>query len=77
MKAVMRFVDYETTRDPQGEIIFKARCVSGDEAECGAESEGFDGDEAANMWMAKHTATTGHKRYKRTCEDYALVEPKP
>ncbi|MEU1176594.1 hypothetical protein ABZ464_02910 [Streptomyces sp. NPDC005820] len=76
MRAVIRFVDYETNRDPQGEVTFKALCVSGDEEECGAESEVCGDDESANTWMAKHTAKTGHKRFKRTCEDYALVEAK-
>ncbi|MGW0705050.1 DUF7848 domain-containing protein [Streptomyces sp. NPDC002643] len=77
MRALLRFVNYTTTRDPQGEVTYKARCVSGDEEECGAESEVLGDDEAANDWIAEHTAATGHKRYKRTFEDYALVEPKP
>ncbi|WP_143670115.1 hypothetical protein [Streptomyces sp. Ag109_G2-15] len=70
-------MDYETLRDPHGEITFKARCVSGDDEECGAESDVSGSDEAANKWMAEHTAGTGHKRFKRTFEDYALVERKP
>ncbi|MEU6064062.1 hypothetical protein ABZ864_06035 [Streptomyces sp. NPDC047082] len=77
MRAVLRFVDYKTVRDPEAETTFQARCVSGDEEECGVESMVLAGDEAVNDWMAQHTAQTGHGRFKRTFEDYAIVEPKP
>lgn len=76
MRAVLRFIDYVTKQDPTGEETWKAVCVSGDEEECKATSPVLGGDEAANDWMAEHAAQTGHKRYKRTFEDYALVEPK-
>ncbi|EST35389.1 hypothetical protein [Streptomyces roseochromogenus] len=76
MRAVLRFVDYKTIRDPLGEVTYQARCVSGNDEECGAESMVLGGDEAVNDWMVEHTAQTGHERFKRTFEDYALVEPK-
>jgi hypothetical protein len=76
VRAVLRFIDYVTKQDPTGEETWKAVCVSGDEEECKATSPVLGGDEAANDWMAEHTAQTGHKRFKRTFEDYALVEPK-
>ncbi|WP_369362994.1 hypothetical protein AB5L52_06790 [Streptomyces sp. CG4] len=31
MRAVLRFVNYKTTRDPLGEVTYKARCVSGND----------------------------------------------
>ncbi|MFE9446896.1 hypothetical protein [Streptomyces sp. NPDC006739] len=74
MRAVLRFVNYKITRDPIGEATYRARCVSGDEEECGAESLVFEGDEPPADWMAEHTKETGHTRFERTYKDYALVE---
>ncbi|MEV6838989.1 hypothetical protein AB0N17_31515 [Streptomyces sp. NPDC051133] len=74
VKAVLRFVNYKITRDPDGEKTWRARCVSGDEEECGAESMVFGSDDPPADWMAEHTATTGHQRFQRIYEDYALVE---
>ncbi|MGW2954833.1 DUF7848 domain-containing protein [Streptomyces eurythermus] len=76
MRSVKRFVDYKITRDPLGELTWRTRCVSGDEEECGAESLVYGSDKPPSDWMAQHTAETGHQRFKRTYEDYALVEPK-
>lgn len=73
MRAILRYVDYKTTRDPEAETTFQARCVSGDKEECGAESEASD-VEAVSHWMDEHTAETGHQRYQRTFVDYAIVE---
>jgi len=70
----MRYVDYKIVTDPAGERTWKARCVSGDEADCGAESMVFGGDHAPTKWMAEHTKETGHERFKRIYEDYALVQ---
>ncbi|MET8564942.1 hypothetical protein ABZV75_31860 [Streptomyces flaveolus] len=56
-----------------GERTWRARCVSGDEQECGAESMVYGGSEAPVDWMAEHTKETGHERFKRIYEDYALV----
>ncbi|MCW7945048.1 hypothetical protein AAW14_24360 [Streptomyces hygroscopicus] len=73
-KAVLRFVKYKITRDPDRERTWRARCVSGDEEECGAESMVFGGDEDPIDWMAEHAKETGHTRFERTYKDYALVE---
>ncbi|MEV5879868.1 hypothetical protein AB0L75_37770 [Streptomyces sp. NPDC052101] len=75
MRAVLRFVNYKTIRDPDGEFTYEARCVSGDDTECGTESMVLGSDAAVNDWMAHHTAQTGHQRFKRSFEDYAIVEP--
>lgn len=77
MRAVLRFVDYKVTFDPAGEATRQARCVSGDEEECGAESKELGGEQSVVDWMAEHAAETGHRRFHRLYSDYALVEPKP
>ncbi|MGW5773150.1 DUF7848 domain-containing protein [Streptomyces longwoodensis] len=73
---MLRYVDYQVVADPDGERTWKARCVSGDETECGAESEECGSDEAPSDWMAEHCAQTGHNRFKRVFQDYALVRRK-
>jgi hypothetical protein len=67
-------VDYTTKPDPTGEQTWRAKCVSGDVKDCDAQSPELGGDEAANDWMAEHTATTGHGRFERVYKDYAIVE---
>ncbi|GHE08524.1 DUF7848 domain-containing protein [Streptomyces alanosinicus] len=74
MRAVLRFVTYKITRDPDGEVTFQARCVCGDDKECGAESNVLGGEEAVSDWMAEHTVATGHRRFERIFKDYALVQ---
>lgn len=74
MRAVLRFVDYTVNLDPAGERTWKAVCVSGDEKDCGAESMVYGGDQAPTDWMAEHCGETGHQRFKRVYEDYALVK---
>ena len=75
-RAVYRFVNYRIAQDPTGEVSRSALCVSGEEVDCG-ESSGELGEEAVGKWMAEHSAATGHARFKRTFNDYAVVEPKP
>ncbi|MFI0553464.1 DUF7848 domain-containing protein [Streptomyces scabiei] len=67
-------MNYKITRDPAGEVTYQARCVSGDEKECGAESAVLGGEEVVAEWMAEHTKETGHGRFERTFKDYALSE---
>lgn len=76
VRPAFRYVDYKTTLDPAGEQTWRAVCVAGDEKDCGAKSPESGDEEAANDWMAEHTAETGHGRFKRTYSDYALVEQK-
>jgi len=73
--SITRFVTFKTTRDPIGELTWRAVCVSGEEEECGASCPEQEDDEDANEWMAKHASQTGHSRFKRFHSDYAIVEP--
>jgi hypothetical protein len=75
-RAVYRFVNYRIAQDSTGEVSRSARCVSGEEADCG-ESSGELDEERVAKWMAEHAAATGHTRFRRTFTDYAVVEPKP
>lgn len=73
--SISRVVDFKTTRDPLGELTWQAVCVSGEEEECGESCPEMGTDEEANEWMAKHSSKTGHRRFRRSHSDYAVVEP--
>lgn len=75
-RLVIKFVEYVTRQDPTGEVAWSAVCVSGDDSDCGEESGPKPDDQAVIDWMSEHRARTGHARYRRRFEDYALTEPK-
>ncbi|MER0445985.1 hypothetical protein ABR738_15690 [Streptomyces sp. Edi4] len=70
-----RFQNYEIQPDPVGETTYAAECVSGDEADCGAQSGEKDETAKVAQWIAEHTRDTGHQRYRRTVADYVTAEP--
>ncbi|WP_443334755.1 DUF7848 domain-containing protein [Streptomyces sp. CCNWLW230] len=53
----------------------EARCVSGDETDCGASSGPCPGPEEVEEWQRGHTQETRHLRYRRLFADYAVLEP--
>lgn len=70
-----RFVSYEIRPDDTAEHEFEARCVYGDEAECGAES-GLHPDPAeVDEWQRHHTQETRNTRYRRSRSDYQIWKP--
>lgn len=73
-RRVFRYVPYVIAQDTTAEPEYEARCVSGDERECGAESgvRSHPGD--VEEWQRKHTQETGHLRYRRAFGDYAVFE---
>lgn len=74
-RRVFRFVPYVIAQDATAEPEYEARCVSGDETECGAES-GVRSDAAAvEEWQRRHTQETRHLRYRRSFGDYSVLEP--
>lgn len=78
IKARYRFRDYKVTSvtaDQTAEPTYEAECVTGDDADCGATSGVLFTSDDVTRWMACHTRDTGHTRFRRTCSDYALVEP--
>ncbi len=74
-RRVFRYVPYVIAQDATAEPEYEARCVSGDETECGAES-GVRSDAAAvEEWQRRHTQETRHLRYRRSFGDYSVLEP--
>lgn len=73
-RATYRFREYGITPDPLGVPDHQAVCVSGDETDCGADSEAQPDGEALARWMAEHTRDTGHLRFRVAQWGYALVE---
>jgi len=71
-----RYVPYALVQDPMAEPEYAAHCVSGDEADCGAESGVRHELATVEEWQRRHTQETRHTRYRRTFADYAVMEPR-
>ncbi|WP_200303958.1 DUF7848 domain-containing protein [Streptomyces adelaidensis] len=74
-RRVLRYVPYVIAQDATAEPEYEARCVSGDEVECGAESGVRSDPAAVEEWQRRHTQETRHSRYRRGFADYAVMEP--
>ncbi|MEW2116487.1 hypothetical protein AB0945_15085 [Streptomyces sp. NPDC005474] len=74
-RRVFRYVPYVIVQDPTAEPEYSARCVSGDESDCGAESGVRQDPADVEEWQRRHTQDTRHTRYRRTFADYAVLEP--
>ncbi|WP_411112945.1 hypothetical protein [Streptomyces sp. 029-5] len=70
-----RFRNYEIHPDSLSEPTYAATCVSGDEADCGAQSDEEVETDKVERWIAEHVRDTGHRRYRRTMADYVMAEP--
>lgn len=75
MRALIKHVTYVLQEDPTAEHEFGARCVWGDEVECGAESGNKPTPKEATDWMVDHTSATNHNRYRRYRADYQVWQP--
>ncbi|MFJ9631958.1 hypothetical protein ACIRU8_30090 [Streptomyces sp. NPDC101175] len=73
-RRIFRFVPYAITQDPAAEPEYEARCVSGDEADCGAGSGPRADPADVEEWQRRHTQETRHTRYRRSFADYAVLE---
>ncbi|MFK8847744.1 hypothetical protein [Streptomyces sp. Ac-502] len=67
---------FTITQDTTAEPEYAARCVSGDESECGAASGTHHTPRPVEEWQRKHTQETGHRRYRRNFGDYAVLQPR-
>ncbi|KOG53626.1 hypothetical protein ADK76_27000 [Streptomyces griseoflavus] len=76
-RRTFRYVPFTITQDRTAEPEYEARCVSGGETECGAESGTHHAPGPVEGWQRKHTQETGHRRYRRDFGDYAVVQPPP
>lgn len=74
-RRVFRYVPYVIAQDQTALPEYEARCVSGDEVECGAVSGVHHDPAGVEEWQRKHTQETRHLRYRRTFGDYAVLEP--
>lgn len=74
-RRVFRYVPFVIAQDPSALPEYEARCVSGDEADCGASSGPCPGPEEVEEWQRRHTQETRHLRYRRLFADYAVLEP--
>ncbi|MGZ3100702.1 DUF7848 domain-containing protein [Streptomyces sp. H72] len=75
LRRVFRYVPFTIVQDPSAWPEYEARCVSGDEADCGASSGPRGGPEEVEEWQRGHTRETRHLRYRRCFADYAVLEP--
>lgn len=76
-RRIFRFVPYAIVQDPAAEPEYEARCVSGDEDDCGAVSGPCADPADVEEWQRRHTQETRHTRYRRSFADYAVLEPQP
>ncbi|WP_431984898.1 hypothetical protein [Streptomyces qinglanensis] len=76
-RRVFRYVPFTIEQDETAEPEYEARCVGGDESECGAESGTHSSTGPVGEWQSKHTQETGHRRYRRNFGDYYAVMRPP
>jgi hypothetical protein len=74
-KSLMRFVPFTVRQDPETEPTYEARCVSGDDKECGQASGEWVNPEPVDAWLDAHIKETGHRHYRRSFHDNAVYEP--
>ncbi|MGK7232354.1 DUF7848 domain-containing protein [Streptomyces hygroscopicus] len=74
-RRVFRYFPFAIAQDATAGPEYEARCVVGDESECGAESGTHSGPGPVEERQRKHTQETGHRRYRRNFGDYAVMRP--
>ena len=72
---VYRFRKFMIMPDPMGLPTFHVTCVSGEEVECGAQSDTEYSADARDRWIQDHYKATKHARYRYTIADFRMVEP--
>ncbi|WP_367132472.1 MULTISPECIES: DUF7848 domain-containing protein [Streptomyces] len=72
-----RFADWTTLQDATASPEYAARCVTGDDSDCGATSGWSNARGSVQSWMETHVQQTGHLRFQRLFADYAVVGPPP
>lgn len=74
MGTTYRFRNYRVSADETAMPAYQAVCVTGEDTDCGADSQDQPDEAALTRWMAEHTRDTGHGRFRRAHWDYATVE---
>ncbi|MFJ9427873.1 hypothetical protein [Streptomyces sp. NPDC101249] len=75
VRARFRLRDYRITADPVTPPTYQAVCVTGEDADCGADSDHQETEATVERWIAKHTRDTGHDFYRRARWDFVKSEP--
>ncbi|MBC7271459.1 MAG: hypothetical protein H5T76_22585 [Streptomyces sp.] len=73
-RRVFRYVPYSIVQDASAQPEYEARCVSGDDEDCGARSGPCTHPTEVEEWQRRHTQETRHTRYRRSFADYAVLE---
>lgn len=73
-RRLFRYVPFTIVQDPSALPEYEARCVVGDEADCGAASGTCRTPAEVEEWQRRHTQETRHTRYRRCFADYAVLE---
>ncbi|MEU9015753.1 hypothetical protein AB0D12_40030 [Streptomyces sp. NPDC048479] len=73
-RRAFRYVPFSIVQDATAEPEYEARCVSGADSECGAESGVRHDPAEVEEWQRKHTQESRHVRYRRNFADYAVME---
>ncbi len=76
MSCTFRYVPFTIAQDATAHPEYRAVCVTGEERDCG-EMIRSGSPSWVEEWMRRHTQRTGHTRYCRTIDDYAVLEPPP
>ncbi|MEV0267018.1 hypothetical protein AB0I49_37550 [Streptomyces sp. NPDC050617] len=74
MSRIYRYVPWSIVQDSATYPEYRADCVTGADEDCG-EMIRAGGPDWVEEWMRRHTQDTGHRDYRRTVTDYALLEP--
>ncbi|MGY1498964.1 DUF7848 domain-containing protein [Streptomyces sp. QTS52] len=74
-RRIFRYVAYVLAQDLTAYPEYSARCVSGEDADCGAGSGTWPGPGEVEEWQRRHTQETRHTRYRRLFADYSVMEP--
>ncbi|WNI19917.1 hypothetical protein [Actinacidiphila sp. ITFR-21] len=70
-----RFQNYTIAADDSALPEFHAVCVTGEDADCGADSGRHASAAELDRWMAEHARDAGHTRFRRSEWTYAEVQP--
>ncbi|MER5834042.1 hypothetical protein ABT116_25135, partial [Streptomyces sp. NPDC002130] len=73
-RRIFRYVPYTIVQDASAQPEYEARCVSGEEEDCGAGSGPCQAPGEVEEWQRRHTQETRHLRYRRSFADYAVLE---
>ena len=74
-RTLFRYVPFTIEQDRTAEPEYEARCVSGDDVECGARSGTYSRPGPVEEWQRRHTQETRHLRCRRNFGDYAVLRP--